>query len=650
MTTSTLAAWLLTYSVHSTILICGVWIASRLIRSAVTRDFLWKVALAGGLLTATLQLAMPTGPNAGDSTEQRPLLRPAGPLVVLDAELPLAVERGQQADVAAMHSVIPQQASLLRRDWRALLIASWALLASLLLLRLAAARWRLRRLLHGRREQSAGENRQILDRLRSAGGWIHPVRLSSSRAIRSPIAMLQWEIVVPEPGFESMSAQKRESILAHELAHIVRRDPLWLTFGELVKAVFFFQPLNRLAHRGMKQSAEFICDDAAVQQTGDRRTFAECLADLAESVGERAPVSVAAMSEGSSGLAARVCRVLRRDAPADRPLRLLTRAGIVVALFPLIVLFVPGAATAVARQAAPALSAPPSTTDIDKPFEVQSGDAPDKLNALLVQLGAMEPASESGATLSQPAVSAAPPEAATQPAAAQPRRSPLPPDAMTLDDVVLTREFDGPEGKTKVSFRAQWVEMTADTRWLRFTNPEGFVRVRQEPASGPLREIEILPSGNGVVRSYREAGVIKEWGDQAERAVASTFNREMAYASHSETAASEQFRKWEAKISLTGSRDHEPLAIEIESRGVRYRPRSGEVQLDADGFVRIEEKVGASHRTFTFDHRTVLWSGTFGGWSDEQRQSWLVGLLTAHTTLPRRAAERFAAAAVAGRI
>jgi beta-lactamase regulating signal transducer with metallopeptidase domain len=647
MTTSTLAAWLLTYSIHSTILICSVWIASRMIRSAVTRDFLWKLALAGGLVTATLQLAIPAIPHSGVSSDHRSILRPAGPLVVLEAEPPVAVESTRQIDVVATQPDNPQQAGLLRYDWRGLLIAGWATVATFLLLRLVVVRGRPRRLLHDRHEQSAGENRQILDRLRSSGGWIHPVRLSSSRAIRSPIAMLQWEIVVPEPRFASMSEQKRASILAHELAHIVRRDPLWLTFGELVKAIFFFQPLNRLAHRGMKQSAEFVCDDAAVQQTGDRRTFAECLADLAESVGERAPVSVAAMSEGTSGLAARVCRVLRRDAPADRPLRFLTRAGIVIALFPLIVLFVPGASTAVARQASPALSSPA----IEEALELQSGDTPDPLNALLVQVGAMHPAPESVVTISQPVVADAQPlEAAPQPTAAQSRRSPLPTDAMTLDDVVLTREFNGPEGATKVSFRAQWVEMTADTTWIRFTNSGGFVRVRQEPARGPLREIEILPSGNGVVRTYREDGVVKEWGVQAERAVASTFNREMAYASQPETTASESFRKWDAKISLTGSRDHEPLDIEIESRGLRYRPRSGEIRLDADGFVRIEEKVGTSHRKFTFDHRTVLWSGTFGGWSDEQRHSWLVGLLTAHTTLPRRAAERFAAAAIAGRI
>jgi beta-lactamase regulating signal transducer with metallopeptidase domain len=641
VTTSTLAAWLLTYCVHSTILICSVWIASRMIRSAVTRDFLWKLALAGGLVTATLQLAIPTVLHAGVSSDQRTLLRPAGSLVVLESEWPVAVERAQ-IDVDATPPLIQQQASVVRHDWRGLLIAGWAVVAALLLLRLAVARGRLRRLLHDRREESAGENRQILDRLRSAGGWIHPVRLSSSRAIWSPIAMLHWEIVVPEPQFGSMSEQKRESILAHELAHIVRRDPLWLTFGELVKAVFFFQPLNRLAHRGMKQSAEFICDDAAVQQTGDRRTFAECLADLAESVGEGVPVSVAAMSEGSSGLAARVCRVLRRDAPADRPLRFLTRAGIVIAFFPLVVLFVPGASTAVARQASPALSSPA----IEEPLELQSGDAPDELNALLVQLGAMEPAPESELTVSQPVVAAA--QLAEN--AAGSRSSSPPSDVMTLGDVVLTREFEGPEGATKVSFHAQSVEMTADTTWLRFTDSGGFVRVRQESARGPLREIAILPSGNRVVRSYREDGVVKEWCDQAERAVASSFLRAKAYASYPEATGSEPFRKWEATIALTGSRDHEPLEITIESRGVRYRPRGGEIQLDADGFVRIEEKVGSSHRKFTFDHRTVLWSGTFGGWNDEQRRTWLAELLFAHTKLPRPAAERFAAAAVAGRL
>jgi hypothetical protein len=52
------AAWLLTYVIHSTLLLGAAWLASsRLIRSNVLRDLLWKAALVGGLITATAQVS-----------------------------------------------------------------------------------------------------------------------------------------------------------------------------------------------------------------------------------------------------------------------------------------------------------------------------------------------------------------------------------------------------------------------------------------------------------------------------------------------------------------------------------------------------------------------------------------------------------------
>ena len=61
-------AWLLTYAVHSTALIGGVWLAERagLLRSLRLRDLAWRTALVGGLVTATLQLAAAGSGLAGE--------------------------------------------------------------------------------------------------------------------------------------------------------------------------------------------------------------------------------------------------------------------------------------------------------------------------------------------------------------------------------------------------------------------------------------------------------------------------------------------------------------------------------------------------------------------------------------------------------
>ncbi len=59
-------AWLATYGVHSTLLLGSVALVTGLfVKRDAWRDTLWKAALLGGLVTATLQLALGTRPLVG---------------------------------------------------------------------------------------------------------------------------------------------------------------------------------------------------------------------------------------------------------------------------------------------------------------------------------------------------------------------------------------------------------------------------------------------------------------------------------------------------------------------------------------------------------------------------------------------------------
>ncbi len=55
----TVGAWLLTYVVHATLLFTAVALLARWrrVRSDALRETLWKFALLGGVVTATVQLA-----------------------------------------------------------------------------------------------------------------------------------------------------------------------------------------------------------------------------------------------------------------------------------------------------------------------------------------------------------------------------------------------------------------------------------------------------------------------------------------------------------------------------------------------------------------------------------------------------------------
>ena len=60
------AAWLLTYLVHSTVILLTVWgVASRKRVSVTVREILWKSALVGGILTASVQTAATRAPLGG---------------------------------------------------------------------------------------------------------------------------------------------------------------------------------------------------------------------------------------------------------------------------------------------------------------------------------------------------------------------------------------------------------------------------------------------------------------------------------------------------------------------------------------------------------------------------------------------------------
>ena len=232
---TTVAVWSITYVVHSTLLIGSIWLATRWIRSASVRDTLWKVALTGGIVTASVQTFVPV----------ERFVPPAAPVRVTfgpDAFERMAPALAEATIVNRSEPARETPAPLLARrpSARTIAFGAWCFVASVLLLRIALGHARFLRFMRGRTELLAGPERERLDRVRAQAGLHRPVRLAQSCSLASPIAMLGWEIVIPA-SFGRLSDEQRDTILAHEVSHLMRRDPLWLTIGEVIKAVLFFQ-------------------------------------------------------------------------------------------------------------------------------------------------------------------------------------------------------------------------------------------------------------------------------------------------------------------------------------------------------------------------------------------------------------------------
>jgi len=344
---SFLAAWLVTYAVHSTILLGGVWVLARRVRVPLSlEETLWKTALLGGLVTAAWQASGVGHEPFGGSIALPWMASTPAPASWSDpsgaADEPAFLASAASAPETRYRDAVRLGAQRIRAErntprtlsdwpWLGLLCGAWAAGASLAVGRLLASRLRVGKRLQGRREIRDGILPEILLRLRRRGRIERPVRLTVSPLVAGPLAFGKDEICLPERAVTDLTSEQQESALAHELAHLVRRDPSWRLVSALVEGVFFFQPMNRLARRRIQESAEYLCDDWAVQHTGRGLTLARCLAEVAGwIVSERRPDLAPAMTEGGSPLVRRVERLL--DGRRRRGLPTVVRATAAVAL------------------------------------------------------------------------------------------------------------------------------------------------------------------------------------------------------------------------------------------------------------------------------------------------------------------------------
>jgi HEAT repeat protein len=133
-----------------------------------------------------------------------------------------------------------------------------------------------------------------------------------------PLALGGRHIVLPERFFDELDPEQQRAALAHELAHVARRDPEWRIAVEILERALFFQPLNRLARARLCDSAEFLCDEWAVRQTQSPLALARCLSVVASwwSAADELPAGVSAMARSDSAMVRRVTRILNEPVPA----------------------------------------------------------------------------------------------------------------------------------------------------------------------------------------------------------------------------------------------------------------------------------------------------------------------------------------------
>jgi hypothetical protein len=273
-----LTTWLLTYAVHGAMFAALALVAERTRWGAVAsrRDAFWKLALVGGILTSTVFVA------AGSA--------PAGAAVHLSPQ-------GIIAPALASDGVF----------W---LATGWMTITAMLALRTVRA-WRLGVRHAGRRRLiRRGPAPVLLQEI--LGPAADRVTLSCSRTLLVPVAFAR-EICLPVRALRELPNDELRALLAHEAAHVVRRDAAWLAIAAAVRALGWWQPFNLVAAARLRLAMELCCDERAAAEPPQRAALARCLLKVAEWSVEEYP-GFAAMASRGSALRRRL-ETLLDDAP-----------------------------------------------------------------------------------------------------------------------------------------------------------------------------------------------------------------------------------------------------------------------------------------------------------------------------------------------
>ncbi len=273
--------WLFTFLVHSTLWCGTAWLGLRLFprTQARVRETIWYTALAASLITPTVHSL--TSPDSA-------VWRFPVPAFIVDWEHQAAGEPGHGDGVAS--ATIPGgeeghgEEAAAAPGWLAPVGTVWVVFAAgllaLYILRLAKLRCRL-----GDREPVTDPRAaRALGALGGKAALNPPPRLTESHNLGSPVALgvgTRREICVPVRALHELDDGELRALLGHEVAHHLRRDTIRLAILNVLQAVFFLQPLFRLAAREARRAAEELCDDWAASQFEDRVAMASCLAEVA---------------------------------------------------------------------------------------------------------------------------------------------------------------------------------------------------------------------------------------------------------------------------------------------------------------------------------------------------------------------------------
>lgn len=222
--------------------------------------------------------------------------------------------------------------------WQPILIAFWLGITLLLLVRNLVSVFRAAQLLPGTKDYVPAQIGQIFEEVKQRLGCPTStrLRLSNSTSLLSPyvVGIVQATVVVPVAMLTQLTSDEIESVLAHEIAHIMRHDFLFNLVQLAIGSLYFFNPAVYFLNRQICSEREACCDDVAVRATTNDVAYAETLTKYGHWILENSKASAPsiAMSFTGSQRGKLFDRVSRLLIPEKSPSSLGSAWGFVVVL------------------------------------------------------------------------------------------------------------------------------------------------------------------------------------------------------------------------------------------------------------------------------------------------------------------------------
>ena len=293
-------------------------------RSAALRHWVLTTALFGCLCIPALELLMPAWsipvPVTWSASPASSTLR----LVSEPGASPVTRSTGTDRANVSRLSRLPSLAIIMASAWVAGVVVGVAILM--------AGLWRLRTLSAESEPVSAGPWRDLADDVTRRYGLRRHVRLLSSRhsTMLATWGVLNPTILLPTAA-QGWTHDRIHAVLHHELAHVRRGDWVVALTANLLRAVYWFNPMLWIAYHRLRHEGERACDDLVLASGISGSEYAAHLLGVAREFAQRRSWSPAIAIAHHSTLEGRVRTMLAARVNRE-PLSAVMRATTVAVL------------------------------------------------------------------------------------------------------------------------------------------------------------------------------------------------------------------------------------------------------------------------------------------------------------------------------